>query len=107
MTEMTYQMRNPYHYTWISGDHIAEQHVHNLDVCNWIKGTHPVTAQGQGGRQVRIGSRDTAISSTITASNSPTRMAASCSASADTSQDAGTVAEWAIGTQGRANVGGG
>jgi len=55
MTEMAYQLRNPYHYTWISGDNIAEQHVHNLDVCNWIKKAHPVTAQGQGGRQVRIG----------------------------------------------------
>lgn len=55
MTEMTYQLRNPYHYTWISGDNIAEQHVHNLDVCNWIKGAHPVSAQGMGGRQVRIG----------------------------------------------------
>lgn len=55
MTEMSYQLRNPYHYTWISGDIIAEQHVHNLDVCNWIKGAHPVTAQGQGGRQLRLG----------------------------------------------------
>ena len=55
MTEMTYQLRNPYHYTWISGDNVAEQHVHNLDVCNWLKNAHPVTAQGQGGRQVRIG----------------------------------------------------
>jgi len=55
MSEMTYQLRNPYHYTWISGDNIAEQHVHNLDVCNWIKRAQPVTAQGQGGRQVRIG----------------------------------------------------
>jgi predicted dehydrogenase len=53
--EMVYQLRNPYHYTWISGDHIVEQHCHNLDVCNWVKGTHPVEAQGQGGRQVRIG----------------------------------------------------
>jgi predicted dehydrogenase len=55
MSEMTYQLRNPYHYTWISGDNVAEQHVHNLDVCNWVKNAHPVTAQGQGGRQVRIG----------------------------------------------------
>jgi myo-inositol 2-dehydrogenase / D-chiro-inositol 1-dehydrogenase len=55
MTELAYQLRNPYHYTWISGDIITEQHVHNLDVCNWIKGTHPVSAQGQGGRQVRVG----------------------------------------------------
>lgn len=55
MSEMTYQLLNPYHYTWLSGDHIAEQHVHNLDVCNWILGAHPVSAQGQGGRQVRLG----------------------------------------------------
>ena len=55
MTEIVYQLRNPYHYTWISGDNIAEQHVHNLDVCNWLAKAHPVSAQGQGGRQVRIG----------------------------------------------------
>lgn len=55
MSEITYQLRNPYHYTWISGDNIAEQHVHNIDVCNWIKNAHPLTAQGQGGRQLRIG----------------------------------------------------
>ena len=36
------QIYNWYHYIWLSGDHICEQHVHNLDVCNWIMGTHPV-----------------------------------------------------------------
>ena len=55
MTEMQYQLRNVYYFTWLSGDHIVEQHVHNIDVCNWIKGTHPISAQGQGGRQVRVG----------------------------------------------------
>ena len=55
MTEMYYQLRSAYYFTWLSGDHIVEQHVHNIDVCNWIMGSHPVTAQGQGGRQVRIG----------------------------------------------------
>lgn len=55
MTEMYYQLRSAYYFTWLSGDHIVEQHVHNVDVCNWIKGAQPVTAQGQGGRQVRIG----------------------------------------------------
>ena len=55
MSEMLYQVKNPYHYTWLSGDHVVEQHVHNLDVCYWIKGALPVSAQGQGGRQVRIG----------------------------------------------------
>jgi predicted dehydrogenase len=107
ISEMTYQMRNPYHFTWISGDHIAEQHVHNLDVCNWIKGTHPATAQGQGGRQVRIGPGYGDIfdhhSVEFTYADgsqlfSQCRHIAGCW---------NQVAEWAIGTQGRANVGGG
>jgi len=55
MGEMEYQLRSAYYFTWISGDHIVEQHVHNIDVCNWIMGEHPVSAQGQGGRQVRVG----------------------------------------------------
>ena len=54
-TEMQYQVRNWYYFTWIGGDHIVEQHVHDLDVCNWIHGSHPVEAQGVGGRQVRKG----------------------------------------------------
>ncbi len=56
-TEMHYQIRNWYYFTWLSGDHIVEQHVHNIDVCNWIKNDHPVRAQGMGGRQVRNGKR--------------------------------------------------
>ena len=51
--EMEYQMRNWYYYTWLSGDHICEQHIHNIDVCNWWKGGYPVRAQGMGGRQIR------------------------------------------------------
>ncbi|MEN6451145.1 MAG: Gfo/Idh/MocA family oxidoreductase [Thermoguttaceae bacterium] len=47
-TEMEYQMRNWYHFVWLCGDHICEQHVHNLDVCNWIKGDHPIEANGMG-----------------------------------------------------------
>ena len=54
-TEMQYQVNNWYYFTWLSGDHIVEQHVHDLDICNWIKDAHPVKAQGMGGRQVRIG----------------------------------------------------
>ena len=55
MSELEYQMRNWYYFNWLCGDHIVEQHIHNLDVCNWIQGNHPVSAQGQGGRQVRVG----------------------------------------------------
>jgi myo-inositol 2-dehydrogenase / D-chiro-inositol 1-dehydrogenase len=51
--EMEYQMRNWYYYTWLSGDHICEQHIHNLDVCNWWKDSYPIRAEGMGGRQVR------------------------------------------------------
>lgn len=55
MTELEYQVRNWYFFTWLSGDHICEQHVHNLDVCNWAYGGQPVEAQGVGGRQMRVG----------------------------------------------------
>ena len=54
-TEMEYQMRNWYYFNWLCGDHICEQHIHNLDVGNWLKNAHPVEAQGMGGRQVRTG----------------------------------------------------
>jgi predicted dehydrogenase len=50
-TEMQYQMRNWYYFNWLCGDHIVEQHIHNLDVANWILDATPVSAQGQGGRQ--------------------------------------------------------
>ena len=54
-TEMEYQMRNWYYFNWLCGDHILEQHIHNIDVMNWFKGDFPVRAQGMGGRQVRTG----------------------------------------------------
>ncbi|RXK60453.1 Gfo/Idh/MocA family oxidoreductase [Lacibacter luteus] len=54
-TEMEYQMRNWYYFNWLCGDHIVEQHIHNIDVINWFKGGFPVKAQGMGGRQVRKG----------------------------------------------------
>jgi myo-inositol 2-dehydrogenase / D-chiro-inositol 1-dehydrogenase len=55
LTELQYQLRNWYFFAWLSGDHIVEQHVHNIDVCNWLMNGHPVEAQGMGGRQVRTG----------------------------------------------------
>jgi predicted dehydrogenase len=54
-SEMQHQVRNWYYFNWLSGDHIVEQHVHDLDVCNWIMQGPPAQAQGMGGRQVRIG----------------------------------------------------
>jgi len=54
LTEMEYQMRNWYYYNWLSGDHINEQHIHNIDVINWVKNAYPIKAEGMGGREVRI-----------------------------------------------------
>lgn len=54
MSEMEYQVKNWYYYTWLCGDHIAEQHIHNIDVINWfMDDKHPVAAQGMGGREIR------------------------------------------------------
>jgi predicted dehydrogenase len=55
MSDVEWQLRNWLYFTWLSGDHICEQHVHNLDVMNWAIGTHPLKAVGLGGRQVRTG----------------------------------------------------
>ena len=55
-TDMTYQMRNWYNFTWLSGDFNVEQHVHFLDVCAWVmKDKYPVKAMGMGGRTVLAG----------------------------------------------------
>jgi predicted dehydrogenase len=52
-SEMEYQMRNWLYFTWLSGDHIVEQHLHNIDIMNWAFGGPPVKASGMGGRQSR------------------------------------------------------
>ncbi len=52
-TEMECQHRNWLYYTWLSGDHIVEQHVHNIDIINWALQSPPLKAMGMGGREVR------------------------------------------------------
>jgi myo-inositol 2-dehydrogenase/D-chiro-inositol 1-dehydrogenase len=51
MTLPEYHFHNWFHVDWLCGDHIVEQHVHNLDFCNWIMQAHPIKAYGMGGRQ--------------------------------------------------------
>ena len=53
MSEMEWQCRNWLYFSWLSGDHIVEQHVHNIDVMNWAFGSLPVKVMGMGGRQQR------------------------------------------------------
>lgn len=52
-SDMEWQLRNWLYFTWLSGDHIVEQHVHNLDVVQWAMGANPVKCWAMGGRQVR------------------------------------------------------
>jgi predicted dehydrogenase len=58
--ELNFQLRNWYHFAWLCGDNISEQHCHNIDIGNWIHGkgdrmAHPVEANAQGGRTHRTG----------------------------------------------------
>lgn len=52
-SDMEWQLRRWLFLTWLSGDFIAEQHIHNLDIINWALNSHPVQCIGMGGRQVR------------------------------------------------------
>jgi myo-inositol 2-dehydrogenase/D-chiro-inositol 1-dehydrogenase len=54
-TDLQYQIKNWYYYTWLSGDHIVEQAVHNIDKMNWaMKDEVPVKCVALGGRQTRV-----------------------------------------------------
>ncbi len=52
-SDLEWQMRNWLYFTWLSGDHIVEQHIHNIDIINWGYRQHPVAAVAMGGRQQR------------------------------------------------------
>ena len=54
MTEMQFQVNNWYHFNWLCGDHIVEQHVHNIDIANWVLDRLPESAYGVGGRLNRV-----------------------------------------------------
>jgi predicted dehydrogenase len=47
--DMTFQNRSWYSFVWVCGDQVVEQHLHNIDVCNWFMGTHPTKVWASGG----------------------------------------------------------
>jgi len=53
-SDMEWQCRNWNYFTWLGGDCIVEQHLHSIDVINWVMNAHPVKATSLGGRQVRV-----------------------------------------------------
>jgi predicted dehydrogenase len=107
LTEMEYQMRNWYYFNWLCGDHINEQHIHNLDVINWVMNGHPVSAQGVGGRQVYGGPDQGEIFDhhmiEFTYADG-TKMLSECRHQPKCWNQ---VAEFAHGTKGSCNIGGG
>ncbi len=105
-TEMEYQMRNWYYFNWLCGDHITEQHIHNLDVINWLKQGFPVEAEGMGGREVRTGKEhgeifDHHMVEFTYADGS--KMLSQCRHIRGCKN---SVSEWAHGTKGTANISG-
>ena len=77
-TDTEWQIRNWLYFTWLSGDHIVEQHVHNIDVANWVLGAHPIKAVGVGGRQWRTDPEVRPHLRSLRASTSSTRTARAC-----------------------------
>ena len=104
-TELTYQMRNWYFFNWLCGDHIVEQHIHNLDVINWLMDDYPIMAQGQGGRLMRTGPEHGQIfdhhAVEYTYANGH-KMFSQCRHMAGCTR---IVAEHVVGTKGYANIG--
>ena len=53
-SDMEYMLRNWNNFTWLSGDHFLDTHVHNIDIINWFVGRNPISATGFGGRHHRV-----------------------------------------------------
>ena len=104
-TELEKQIRNWYHYIWLCGDHICEQHVHNIDVCNWIMHDHPVKCHGIGARQ-QLGDKSGEIWDNFAIEYeyaNGVRMFAACG---QIKRDWSSVSEAVHGSKGSANPGG-
>ncbi|MBL8723315.1 MAG: Gfo/Idh/MocA family oxidoreductase [Planctomycetes bacterium] len=104
-TEMEWQLRNWLYYPWLSGDLIAEQHIHTLDVMAWIKrDVYPIAAVSLGGRQVRTDPLFGTVYdhfATVYEWEDGTRGYSYCRQQNNCWRD---VNEYVLGTEGRANV---
>jgi predicted dehydrogenase len=105
-SDMEWQMRNWNYFTWLGGDCIVEQHLHSIDVINWVMNDHPVKASGMGGRQVRVdpiyGNVYDHFATEFEYADGR-RMFSQCR---QINGCTNNVSEWVIGTKGRANCSG-
>lgn len=100
------QVRNWYHYIWLSGDHICEQHVHNIDVCNWVlNNAHPVRCWGMGARQ-QLGQKSGEIWDNFAVEYEYANGVRMYSYCGQIKRDWSSVSEGVAGTKGTANPGG-
>lgn len=104
-TELERQIRNWYHYIWLSADHHVEQHVHNLDVCNWVMGAHPVKAWGMGDRQM-LGDKSGEIWDNFAVQYDYANGVAMHSYSGQIKRDFSSVSEAVVGGKGTSNPAG-
>jgi predicted dehydrogenase len=104
-TALEKQIRNWYHYIWLSGDHICEQHVHNLDVCNWLMNGHPTKAWGMGARQ-QLGEKSGEIWDNFAVEYEYANGVRLFSYCGQVKRDWSSVSEGVHGTKGSANPGG-
>jgi predicted dehydrogenase len=100
-SDMEFQHRNWYSFVWICGDQIVEQHLHNIDVCNWFMGTHPIEVTASGGaawrpREEEYGNIYDHIYADFTYPNG-VHMASHCRQFKDSAQN---VSERIVGTKG-------
>ena len=104
-TDLEIQINNWYHYIWLCADHIVEQHVHNIDVCNWVVNAHPVKAWGMGGRQ-QLGDKPGEIWDNFSVEfeyANGVRMQSFCG---QIKRDFGSVSEAVVGSKGTSNPAG-
>lgn len=106
MSDLEWQLRNWLYFTWLSGDHIVEQHVHNIDIINWVMGAHPVRAFGMGGRQVRTAPRYGHIYDHFAVEFEYPNGARMLSMCRQIDGCDGRVSEFVVGTKGRSNCNG-
>jgi len=104
-TEMEYQLRNWLYHTWLSGDHIAEQHIHSLDKIAWaMKDEYPVKCTASGGRACRTDAKFGDVYdhfNCVFEWPSGVRLFSSCRQWGGSATD---VSDWVFGTRGRANI---
>lgn len=104
MSDAEFQANNWYHFIWLSGDHIVEQAVHNIDTMNWVMDANPVSAFGSGGRFTRPDDSELWDSFSITYEYPGNRLVTfMCRQIPGASVDVGNVI---YGTKGQCHIGG-